>query len=188
MRTYSIYITLFLFYFLPDQQVYSSTSFSTVSPNGRIRFEFSLGAEDQLESVPVYRVMFDGQEIVRDSRLGVNLENADRLGGSCELILVDSKSVWENYAQVTGKRREITNHATQLTIQLQEKRKPQRKWELEMRAYNDGVAFRYRFLKQDGWDELAISGEMTAFNFSEDAKVFALPLNSFTSSYETRYK
>ncbi len=64
---------------------------------------------------------------------------------------------------------------------------PQRTWEVVLRAYDDGAAFRYRFPKNEGRDSLIIARERTQFRVAADAKAFALPLNGFTTSYEKRY-
>src|SRR5262249_54146876 len=63
-----------------------------------------------------------------------------------------------------------------------------RTWEVALRAYDDGVAFRSRFPKQGGWDALAVKQERTEFRLPADARAFALPLNGFTTSYERRYR
>lgn len=94
----------------------------------------------------------------------------------------------EEYTQVTGKRRAIVVNAKELVVRLHEVFAPRRNWEVVFRAYDDGVAFRYRFPKQDEWNKLAISRERTEFRFPADAKAFALPLNGFTTSYEKRYE
>ena len=73
-------------------------------------------------------------------------------------------------------------------VRLRETTGPKRTWEVVLRAADDGAAFRYRFPEQAGWDDLAIKQERTEFRLPAAAKAFALPLNSFTSSYETRYQ
>jgi alpha-glucosidase len=70
---------------------------------------------------------------------------------------------------------------------LRERPRPSKRWQLVVRAYDDGIAFRYRVPSQDGWTSLVLAGERTVFSLPKDASVFALPLNSFTSSYEKRY-
>jgi hypothetical protein len=100
---------------------------------------------------------------------------------------VKRRPVRETYTQITGKRREVSAQAAELTVTLREMAHPRRTWDLVLRAYDNGAALRYRFPKQEGWDALVIAGERTEFRLAPDARVFALPLNGFTSSYEKRY-
>ena len=132
---------------------------STVSPNGLVRIEFSLRKAGEREASPHYRATFDNMEIIGHSRLGVELEGGTALGETCEVEAVEARSVHEEYTQVTGKRRAVTAHATELVVRLRENTIPRRTWEVAFRAYDDGVAFRYLFPKQDGWDKLAIARE-----------------------------
>ena len=63
-----------------------------------------------------------------------------------------------------------------------------RRWEVVLRAYDDGAALRYRFPAQEGWPSLAIAGERTRFHLPDDAVAYALPLVGYTSSHEARYQ
>jgi alpha-glucosidase len=157
------------------------------SPDGRVRIELSLRKAGETEAVPHYRVTFGETEVIGYSRLGVELEGGVALGGPCEVVAVEARTVHEEYTQVTGKRRAVTAHAAEVVVRLREATAPRRTWEVALRAYDDGAAFRYRFPKQDGWDTLAIARERTEFRFPADARAFALPLNGFTTSYEKRY-
>lgn len=184
----NLIITITVFSFcLTLKWVEASPAVSAVSPDGNVKIELSLRNTSQTEDVPHYRVTFNNREVIGYSQLGVELENAKALHGPCEIIAVDSQSVRENYTQVTGKRRQVTGNAAQLIVQLHETTAPNRIWKIVLRAYNDGAAFRYQFPKQSGWESLSITKERTSFRFQSGAKAYALPLNGFTTSYETRY-
>ena len=158
------------------------------SPDGRVKIEFSLRKTSETEAVPHYRVTFDGKEVVGHSRLGVELEGDTALGGPCEVVSVDARAVRDEFVQVTGKRRAVRVDATEVSVALRETTGTKRRWEVHLRACDDGAAFRYRFPKQDGWDALAVKQERTEFRVPADARAFALPLNGFTTSYEKRYQ
>jgi alpha-glucosidase len=161
---------------------------AAVSPDGRVRIELSLREVGEAEAAPHYRVTFAGKEVVGYSRLGVELDGGSALGGPCQIVAADARSVREEYTQITGKRRAITAHASEVVVTLQETTAPRRRWQIVLRACDDGAAFRYHFPKQDGFDALAIKQERTEFRFPAEAKAFALPLNGFTTSYEKRYQ
>ena len=169
-------------------EVRAAPPVAAISPDGRVRIEMSLRKGGKTDSVPHYRVTFDGKEVMGHSRLGVELDGDTALGGPCEMVAVDARTVRDEYTQVTGKRRAVTAHAAEVVVGLRETTAQKRAWEVVLRAYDDGVAFRYRFPKQDGWDALAVKQERTEFRFPADAKAFALPLNGYTTSYETRYQ
>jgi len=158
------------------------------SPDGKLAIEFSLRNDGSAPSVPHYRVRTGKGEVVGWSRLGVGLAGGERLGGACEMIGVEARAVRDEYEQFPGKRRRVVGRATETTIRLRERAEPHRRWEVVLRAYDDGVAFRYRFPKQDGWKRLLIAGERTRFAFPRGTVAWALPLNGFTTSYERRYQ
>jgi alpha-glucosidase len=158
------------------------------SPDGTLAIEFRLRKEGTTDGVPHYRVRAGGAVVVAWSRLGVDLARGELLGGPCEVTAVETRSVRDEYTQFPGKRRHVVGQATEATIRLREKAKPNRRWEVVLRAYDDGVAFRYRFPAQKGWTKLAIAGERTRFALPGGTQAYALPLNSFTTSYERRYQ
>jgi alpha-glucosidase len=160
---------------------------TATSPDGQIRVEFVLRKTELGDSVPHYRVTYRDKEVIGYSRLGFDFEGG-ALGDTCDVVSNETHELRDAYTQVTGKRREIESHCSEMTVLLQERAKPKRKWEVVFRLFNDGVGFRFRFPAQEGWDKLAIAKERTEFRLSGDAKVFALPLNGFTTSYEKRYE
>jgi alpha-glucosidase len=126
--------------------------------------------------------------VIGYSRLAVELDGGTVLGGPCEVVGMVARAVHEEYTQIPGKRRAITAEAAEVLVTFRETTAPRRTWEVVLRAYDDGAAFRYRFPKQDGWKALAIKQERTEFRFPAKAKALALPLNGFTTSYEKRYQ
>jgi alpha-glucosidase len=161
---------------------------TVASPDGQVRIEFTLRQAGAADAVPHYRVLFQSAEVIGPSRLGLDLADGTALGGPCQLEGVDVRSVRETYTQFPGKRRIVTAHGAEAVVRLREAAAPARRWEIVLRAYDDGVAFRYRFPAQPGWEALAIAGERTEFAVSPRAKAYALPLGSFTTSYEKRYR
>ena len=159
-----------------------------LSPDGTLSIEFALRKEGTIEGVPHYRVRAGDAEVIGWSRLGIDLVDGEILGGPCEVVGVESRAVRDEYTQFPGKRRAVVGHATETTIRLQESAKPNRRWEVVLRAYEDAIAFRYRFPAQDGWTKLAVAGERTRFALPKGTRAYALPLNGFTTSHEKRYE
>jgi alpha-glucosidase len=61
-------------------------------------------------------------------------------------------------------------------------------WRVELRAYDDGVAFRYRLLPQEGTDEFELRDEVTQFDIVGEPKVLFNTLEGFTTSHESLYE
>lgn len=158
------------------------------SPDGRIRIEVVLKAGPEGDPGPHYRASFDGLPVVLDSPLGIELGDGTILGADSAIEGVESSEIDERYRQHPGKRSEVVNRANEVTISFLEAGTPRRRWQLVVRAANDGVAYRYRFPEQPGWDALVVAEERSTFTLPEGALAVALPLNGFESAYEDRYR
>ena len=150
------------------------------SPDGQIRAVVSLGEGSE----PHYRVSFRGSSVVLPSRLGVDLADGSTLGGGSTIEGVETRSFHETYTQFPGKRSRVEDHGSEAVISFREQAAPARRWEWVVRAYDDGVAFRYCFPAQEGWSLLEVSGERTEFRLPGDPTAFAMPLPSFTTPHE----
>ncbi len=181
--------TPFVLFFLTllSDEVTASQPVTAISPNGRVRIEILLRKGGDEDALPHYLVTFDRQEIIGPSRLGVEILRESALGGPCEIVSVQERSVRDEFTQVTGKRRLVRHDANEVTVAFREATGTKRGWVVQLRAADDGVAFRYEFPKQAGFDSIAVKQERTEFRLPSDAKAFALPLNGFTTSYEKRY-
>ncbi len=157
------------------------------SPDGTLAIEFILRQDSTTDSVPYFRVRRGANTLIDWSRLGVDLAGGEFLGRSCEFMDVETQSIRDKYTQIPGKRRHVVGNCTQETIRLRETAKPNRLWAVVLRAYDDGVAFRYQFPAQAGWSELVVAEERTQWALPTGTQTYALPLNGFTTSYEKRY-
>ena len=63
-----------------------------------------------------------------------------------------------------------------------------RRLSLEIRAYDDGVAFRYILPAQPAFQKIRIEHELTQFNYAKDATLYPLIVDGFQSSYEDEYQ
>src|SRR5262249_1493130 len=117
----------------------------------------------------------------------IDLADGKSLGGPCAIAAVKTSTHHDSYMMFPGKRRKVIADCTETTVTLTEQTSGKR-WELIFRAYDDGVAFRYRFPSQKDWSQLRIAAERTEFALPREACVYALPLNGFTTSYEKRYE
>ena len=63
-----------------------------------------------------------------------------------------------------------------------------RKLAIEVRAFDDGVAFRYIVPAQSSSSKIRIEHELTEFRYTKDAALYPLILEGFQSSYEDEYQ
>lgn len=147
-----------------------SLSYELVSPGGQNRIYFEL-----VNDAPVYAVSHGNTEILSPSKMGFVLRDDDSLYKNFEIINVEKTSIDETWEQVWGEKRFIRNHYNQMIVELQEKDKQRRKLEIQFRAYDDGVAFRYIFPEQGIKDSIFIMDELTTFNLKDEGKAWWTP-------------
>ena len=128
------------------------------------------------------------QAVVDASNLGVRLKGGAELGRNCVVVASQSVKIDSSFEQYPGKRRHVIDRATETTLTLRERGSKPLEWRLVVRAYDDGVALRYRFPKQSGWSNLELADELTEFAFPAGAVATMLPLANFTTSHENRYE
>jgi alpha-glucosidase len=158
------------------------------SPDGRIRVDVFVDKLAEHPSAAQYRIFFRGQPVVLASRLGTDLAGGATLGADSVVESVERRSFRETYEQFPGKRTQVLDHGSEAVIGFRERTAPARRWELVVRAYDDGAAVRYRFPAQQGWQRLEIAAERTGFELPGDPTVFAMPLPSFTTPHEEHYR
>jgi len=158
------------------------------SPDKRLRVEVftraSAGGAGRLQ----YRVSFSGRDVIEPSGLGVRLTPGIELGYDTVITGSRVAAIDSSFEQYPGKRRHVIDRANQADVTLQERGAHPLAWQLVVRAYDDGVALRYRFPSQPGWSSLELADERTEFAFPENAVATMLPLESFTTSHEASYE
>lgn len=153
------------------------------SPDGSVTARFAVGAG----GVPHYAVSYKGQTVLRESPLGLDLAGNDALDRA---LVVDSvarasrQATWEN---PVGARRTIPDSYNEATIALRESRPPARRLTVSLRAYNEGVAFRYQLPRQANLTSFTIAEERTGFSFPSGALGWVLNMGRFNTHNEGEY-
>jgi alpha-glucosidase len=159
-----------------------------ISPDGQVRVEFSLDGRGQEGGSPIYRVSFRGRPVILASRLGIDVADGPCFGLDSVIEGVRTRAIDETYTQRPGKRSRVVNRCEEIVVSLRERAAPSRRWEIIFRAYNDGVALRYRLGTQEGAKRVAIAGERTQFRLPGNALAHVLVLDGYTTSHEARYQ
>lgn len=108
------------------------------SPDQRIVVELT----DQ-NSRPEYRVEFNGVEVIALSALALTFEELAPLGESGTFGAVQRREVRDSWEQPWGESRLVNDHFNELRVSyVGSANQPQ--FDLIFRAFDDGIAFRYR--------------------------------------------
>jgi alpha-glucosidase len=160
---------------LPDV-VASAIAAKTVelaSPNGDFRVRVFTKAGD---GAPAYAVDWRGKPLIVESALGLQFDKLPALTG----LEVAGQTVTEHdetWKTVCGERATVRDHYKQVTVDFKEKAAPGRTIQLVLRAYDTGVAFRYRLPKQDGVERVTLPAETSEFRFPEDHACWATAMS-----------
>jgi alpha-glucosidase len=106
-----------------------------------------------------YTVTFDGREVVAKSRFGIVADDVD-LGADVKLGKTSSRKIREAYSMFGG-HSEALNNCLETTVAVRSAAGGN--YELDVRAYNDGVALRSRLTAKPG---RKINGESTEWKMS----------------------
>jgi alpha-glucosidase len=128
------------------------------SPDSHVRFELQPDENGNLE----YTVTFDGETVIEPSPIGITVDGVN-LGKGVEIGALERYQVNETYPWV-GKHSTAVDHCNGIRISSTH-RKSRTRYTLEVRAYNDGVAFRH-----------IVPGSRT--RVPDEATVFRLPARS----------
>jgi hypothetical protein len=172
-----------IFLFLPVMLVLSIVSFGQKikSPDGKFELEFKLNEE----AAPVYRLSFKDKFVIKESRLGVELENQPNLTKNFRVVKTETGEKDETWRPVWGEVREIRSNYRELAVTLEQslENSPKRIIVLRFRLFNDGLGFRYEFPAQNDLRYFTVKEEKTEFNLTGDHKAFWIPGDYDTNEY-----
>src|ERR1700722_8674493 len=179
-------VRLFLLFSLVSAVTLLSSAQNTLqlaSPNGQIVFTLSAGPTAQ--PALRYSIDFRGKHLIDESELGLNLQGAAPLGPAMFKVGATLGSVDRSYTIPVGKTKDVRDHYNSLLVDLQSE--PGVRFSIDIRAFDDGVAFRYLVPEQTDINKARITGERTQCRYSKDATAYPLVVNGFQSSYEDDY-
>jgi hypothetical protein len=151
---------------------------SVQSPSNKIAVNFKLARNGQ----PSYRVNYNGKLVVLESTLGIKLKEKPALDANFEIISSKVTAFNESWKPVLGEKSNILNQYNELTISLKQK-ETNVKMNIIFKVYDEGVAFRYDFPKQENLNYFIISDEMSQFNLTENYKAFWIPGDFDSNEY-----
>lgn len=175
-KFYILCAALFCFMAVSAQQ-----NVSVSSPDGKLKFLLKITPE-----TVSYEVNYKKQLLVENSLLGFSFDNGE-FGSNLKTGKVRRKSIDETYELVVGKVSSARNHCNEMIVPLQEKEAPGRLINLVVRAFNDGVAFRYEFPEQEGWNSYVMYDEKTQFRLNGNPMALLMYLPGYINTHEGVY-
>ncbi len=165
-------------------------SLAQSSPSNRV---FVLTSPNGINSIALYlnngkigySVTRFKDTIIQKSPLGMETNQAD-FSQQLSFVSKKTKQINEWYTMLIGKRKMNNNKANELVIRL--KNKFNKPIDLALRAYDDGVAFRYEFPQVN--TSYTVTNELTAFSIPLKGKAWLMKYGMATDwspAYEEDY-
>jgi alpha-glucosidase len=171
----------YLILLLLCQPLLGQNTIQLSSPNGQLHFEMKITAQELQ-----YQIQFRGQNIVESSSLALEFDDFT-FGQNLRLGKYQVRPVRSNYQLAVGKNRNIDVQGRELIVPLFTTSTPVRRIDLQVRAYDDGIAFRYVFPKQKNWSSYTLLEEKTQVKLSGNPLAHTLYLPHYTTSHEGLY-
>jgi hypothetical protein len=159
MRIFKFFLVLSLI--INASNVFSQQH-SFLSPNGKINIELISHIDKNIGEWYLKINYFDDGKLLENiPGIKFGLKRSDQ-DFSNELIFIKSskpKTLNEEYSALHGKRSRCSNSANEVVFSFENSNKAQ--MNLIVRAYNDGIAFRYQFPEKEG--TYTITDELTSY-------------------------
>ena len=171
----AIWVCLLLSFFFGT----SAKAESITSPDGQLKLNFSVNMQGE----PVYELSYKGKEVIKPSKLGLELKNDPGLINGFTLADIKTSAFDETWEPVWGEVKSIRNHYNEMAVTLNQKAQD-RNLIICFRLYNDGLGFRYEFPQQKNLNYFVIKEEHSQFAMAGDHTAFWIPGDYDTQEYD----
>ncbi len=152
--------------------IHAQGSLRVASPDGRNVITVSPG-----DSGLRYTVTRNGKPIILSSRLGFAFRTKPPLRDSLRLVGEQRVSVDTIWTQPWGELSHVRDHHNELRVDVRETSALQRRFAFVVRAFNDGVGFRYEIPDQASLTDYEISDELTEFVLADNGRAWWIASN-----------
>ena len=172
------------------------------SPDGNLSMTFSLNKE----GTPTYELSYKNKEVIKPSKLGLELVTEDpdkqtsfewtaerksqkELDRKADLYSgfvlkdVQTSTFDETWTPVWGEENSIRNHYNELAVTLEQPQND-RFMVIRFRLFDDGLGFRYEFPKQPNLNHFVILEERSQFAMTGNHTAFWIPGDYDTQEYD----
>lgn len=124
-----------------------------------------------------YSLSRNGRALILPSLLGFEFRGAPPLRDGLRITDTTRRAHDEWWTQPWGEVARVREHYNELAVAVQETAAPNRRFLLRVRAFDDGIGFRYEFPEQPGLGAFEISEELTEFALADNARAWWIPSN-----------
>lgn len=163
-------------------EIETEESWELSSPNGNTKMKVEMITGGVLQ----YTAEKNGVQNIGTSPLGLVTSLGDFTSGLVLKKASEVKETNESYKVLSGKRDVYTNHYKEQTLTFTKKNDNSVEFDLIIRAYDDGTAYRYA-VRTDGDKEIKISDEVSGLQLPKEADVYWMNYSSATWNYEGQY-
>jgi len=142
------------------------------SPDGR-----NVVLVDTHDGKLYYAVQRDRRPLLSPSLLGFQFRGQPPLRDSLRIVDSSRSTFDTTWTQPWGEVSKVRDHHNELKVSVEETTNPNRKFTLAVRAFNDGVAFRYEFPEQPGLRDFEMMDELTEFAMADNARAWWIASN-----------
>jgi alpha-glucosidase len=158
--------------------VQADQSLNLTSPDGNL----SANLKEVGGSI-YYNASYKGSTLLNDSQLGLNLSaGGGNLIGNFALDSYSTSNSNTPWTPAVGFKTDYDDNYKQLTATFRETVSPNRLLRIYLRAYNEGLAFKYEIPTQSGISSFTISAEKSNFNFTANHYCWKVTSNQGTYS------
>src|SRR5699024_8923315 len=104
-----------------------------------------------------------------------------------DIVGVERSSRNETYNIVAGKSDSAQSHYNEAEITFREKSSPERRLKIMFRAFDDGIALKYKIPEQPEIENFNIITEKTTFTFPANHKVWIADYGSYNTNQESEF-
>ncbi|NNE98390.1 MAG: glycoside hydrolase family 97 protein [Pyrinomonadaceae bacterium] len=183
---------------------FSGVAQRLMSPDGKLALNFKLNSERE----PIYNLSFNGDPVIKNSKLGFRIKGQPRLERDFRITEVARSENDKTWNPVWGEVKTIRNHYREMAVTLEQTAvgepeseddkneklfvsadnsrfvgKIKRTLVVRFRLFNDGLGFRYEFPNQEQLKYFQVTKESTEFNLNGDHKAFWIPGDYDTNEY-----
>jgi len=149
------------------------------SPDGRLAIRV-----DTVDGKPALSVLREGRAVIAPSGIGLTLENRVTVGGDETFSASAPRTGIDDYA-LLGRESHVRSAWREVTLSSAASA-DRPAMDLVLRAYDDGVAFRYR-VPASADAPMSVVAENTQFAFPADYGCWGVNLGRFNSSHEGEF-
>jgi alpha-glucosidase len=142
------------------------------SPNGRNQVTVEVR-----EGKLYWSLVRDGRALILPSLLGFEFRGAPPLDRGLAIVDTARATHDETWTQPWGEVARVRDHHNELAVTVAEIAGPKRRLTLRVRAFDDGIGFRYEVPEQAGLGAFEITKELTEFAMADNALAWWIPSN-----------